>query len=100
MKKITLNNKSYYNFLKSTLSIDDIVNFSIQNNLSYASIIDENMHGAIEFYNKCLNNQIKPIIGFDFKLNNNYYCLIAKNFEGYKVLTKINSYLNLNREFS
>ena len=61
-----------------------------------------NMYGVIEFYNKCVENGIKPIIGCEIYLaendhkiktpqNKRYYHLIllAKNNNGYKNLVKI-----------
>lgn len=91
MKLAPLNNKSYYCFLESSLSIDDIINFSVKNNIKYASLIDTNLFGSIEFYNKCLYNNIKPIIGLEVKINNEIYLLIAKNYNGFKVLSNISS---------
>ncbi len=63
------------------------------------------MYGAIEFYQACLDNEIKPIIGFeayiaprrmtdkDPELDKNLYRLIllAENFEGYQNLMKLSS---------
>lgn len=61
-----------------------------------------NMYGVIEFYKKCVENDIKPIIGCEIYLaendhkiktpqNKRYYHLIllAKNNNGYKNLVKI-----------
>jgi DNA polymerase-3 subunit alpha len=62
----------------------------------------ENLYGAIEFYESCIKNEIKPIIGaeinftlnfntlrFSKKITTNYITLLAKNYEGYKNLIKL-----------
>ncbi|MBR2857850.1 PHP domain-containing protein, partial [bacterium] len=83
---------SYYTFLQSSLSINEIVDFAVSNNLKYASLVDINvMYGAIEFYKQCLQNQIKPIIGIQIKYQNSDLVLIAKNYHGYKRLMQISS---------
>ena len=83
---------SYYTFLQSSLSINEIVDFAVSNNLKYASLVDINvMYGAIEFYKQCLQNQIKPIIGIQIKYQNSDLVLIAKNYHGYKKLMQISS---------
>lgn len=62
-----------------------------------------NMYGAIEFYTKCQDAGIKPIIGCEFYLapksrfdknpesENTHLVLLAKNYNGYKNLMKITS---------
>ena len=83
---------SYYTFLKSTLSIDDIIQFAIDQNLEYASLVDINvLYGAMEFYKKCNQSNIKPIIGLQIKYKNSDLVLIAKNYDGYKKLITISS---------
>ncbi len=72
------------------------------------------MYGAIEFYQACLDNEIKPIIGFeayiaprgmsdkDPELDKQLYRLIllAENFEGYQNLMKLSSEGHLNGFFN
>lgn len=57
------------------------------------SIVDNNMFGVMEFYKKCLQNDIKPIIGLEVKLDNNLV-LYAKNYNGYKNLLKISTIMS------
>ncbi len=99
--KTKLNTRSYYNFLESTLSIDDIINHSINNHLQHACLLDDNMHGVIEFYNKCLSNNLTPIIGLNVKnyLDHQIY-VIAKNYNGYKTLCKLTSFESLQKDIS
>ncbi len=80
-----------YSLLKSMIKIDDLIKFLKEHNLKTCAICDENMFGAIEFYRKCLNNNIKPILGLQVKFNNFYFCLYAKNYAGYQNLLLLNT---------
>ena len=87
----TLGIKSDYSILKSLIKIDDLVSFCVNNKIPFASLIDDNLFSSIEFYDKCLKNNIKPIIGLDIVLEEKHLYLFAKNYNGYKSLLKINT---------
>ncbi len=87
----TLGIKSDYSILKSLIKIDDLVSFCVNNKIPFASLIDDNLFSSIEFYDKCLKNNIKPIIGLDIILEDKHLYLFAKNYNGYKSLLKINT---------
>ncbi|MGL4950363.1 MAG: DNA polymerase III subunit alpha, partial [Mycoplasma sp.] len=89
---------SYFTLLESTLSIDEIIENSIKNNLQYAILTDKNLYGSIEFYFKAKSKWINPIIGLDYIKDNARYLLIAKNNSGYHNLMKIHSYQNMNKK--
>ena len=86
-----LNIKTEYTLLSSMIKIKDLVNFALKNNLSSLNITDNNMYGAMEFYNSCKKNNIKPIIGLELTIEDKIIILYAKNFSGYKNLLKITS---------
>ena len=91
--------KTDYSLLSSLIKIDDLVEFASSNNIKSLGIADDNLCGAIEFYHKCLKNNIKPIIGLNLKIDSIAIILYAKNYNGYLNLIKINSLLeeeNLN----
>ena len=91
--------KTDYSLLSSLIKIDDLVEFASSNNIKSLGIADDNLCGAIEFYHKCLKNNIKPIIGLTLKIDSMTIILYAKNYNGYLNLIKINSLLeeeNLN----
>ena len=91
-KYINLITHSHYSLLQSSLSLEQIVNFAVENNNEYASLIDVNvMYGANEFYNLCKTKNIKPIIGLQVNFSNSNLALIAKNYSGYQLLLKISS---------
>ena len=87
--------KSDYSFLSSTITIDDMISFCKQSRFSYASLIDNNLFGALHFYNACAANNLKPILGLelnvDYKGNNYPLIFIAKSEIGYKNLVKLTS---------
>jgi len=94
MNYIPLNIKTHYELLSSLIKIDDLVSFALQNDIKTLGITDSNMFSCMEFYNKCKNNSIKPIIGIDiYNLNVIVY---AKNYNGYKALCNIVSEKNIN----
>lgn len=80
-----------YTLLKSLIKIDDLIAFLIKNGLKCCAICDENLFGVMEFYTKCLKNNIKPIIGMTIILNDYPVYLYAKNYVGYKNLLQIHS---------
>ena len=92
--------KSGYTFLSSTLKIEDIIDIAKKNKYDYLGLIDKDvMFGCMEFYNQCIKNNVKPIIGVEFDLSNEtLVCLIAKDNEGYKGLVKLSSYVNVKKE--
>ena len=83
--------KTDYSLLKSLIKIPDLISFSLANNIDVLGILDENLFGSIEFYDACIKNNIKPIIGLDTIVNNLHLYLYASDYEGYKSLLKINT---------
>lgn len=88
---------TYYSLLESTLSVKDIINFSINHNLKYVVICDNNLSCAMEFYHEAKKQNLEPVIGLDFNFNNSHYLLIAKNNTGYHQLLIIESLLKTNK---
>ena len=88
---IPLLNKTTYTFLSSLLEVDDLIEIAKSNNLNTIAICDDNMYGTMEFIKKCELNNLKPIVGVDFKSR----LLFAKNYDGYSNLLKL---INLQSE--
>ena len=82
---IPLLNKTTYTFLSSLLEIDDLISIAKINKLDTIAICDDNMYGVFEFIKKCQLNNIKPVVGVDFKTR----LLFAKNYNGYLNLLKL-----------
>lgn len=79
--------KTDNSLLKSLIKIDDLIKFAIKNNIKSLAIADDSMYGCLEFYIKCKNNNIKPIIGLEI----NNIVLYAINYNGYKNLIKLDT---------
>lgn len=83
-----INIKTDNYLLHSMIKIDDLIKYSIENNIKALTITDNNMYGALEFYLKCKKNNIKPIIGIEINIPEKII-LYAMNYEGYKNLMKL-----------
>lgn len=82
---------SEYSLLKSTIKIDDLIDFLMSNNISSAAIVDDNLYGVMEFYKKMKSHNLKPIIGYRIKILDYELFCYAKNYNGYLNLLKINT---------
>ena len=92
---------SYFSLLMSSITIDDIINLALKNEQKYVCLTDfNNMYGAMEFYNKALQNNLKPIIGLHVIYANEHLYLIAKNNVGYQNLLKISSNIMTNQQYN
>lgn len=61
---IHLHNHTHFSLLDAISSVDGLVNAAVENKMKAVAITDHGvMFGAMEFYKKCLKNNIKPIIG-------------------------------------
>ncbi len=104
MKLCNLYVKTEYSLLQSSCALDELIARAKQDNYSALAITDEgNMHGAIKFYEKCVSNNLKPIIGlkitYHYDNNENDLLLYAMNTFGYQNLMKIASRSKLNSGF-
>ena len=75
MKYSPLGIKSEYTLLTSLIKISDLINFAMQNNITTIGLLDDNLNGVMEFYDTCLLNNIKPVIGLKVSINDNIYYL-------------------------
>jgi DNA polymerase III subunit alpha len=98
MSFVHLQVSSAYSLLSSTASIKTLVHKAVQNNYRAMAITDRNvMYGVIPFYQECLKNNIKPIIGMTADVISESeeksfpLVLLAKNNAGYRNLLKISS---------
>ena len=91
--------KTGYSFLSSTLKIEDIIDVAKNNKYEYLGIMDKDvMFGSMEFYNACVKNNIKPLIGMEVDVNNDTtLCLFAKDNIGYLGLVKLSSLINVDK---
>lgn len=87
--KVYLNVKSGYSFLKSIIRINEYINLAKEKKLSCLALIDENLHALPSFYNACVNNNLKPIVGLRLFINEEELFIIAKNNNGLRELYQI-----------
>ncbi len=87
--------KTDYSLLQSLIQIDDLINYAKKNNLPALTITDDNLSGVFEFYQKCCQNNIKPIIGLEILIEQEKVVLYAKNYRGFQDLIKINLHSEL-----
>ena len=80
-----------YSILKSLIKIDDLITFLNERKISSCGICDDNLYGSFEFYNKCIKNNIKPIIGLSINLDAKPLYIYAINYKGFKNLLKIHT---------
>ena len=83
-----LNIKTSNYLITSMVQIKDLIKAAKENNIKALGLADNNMYGALEFYNLCLKNNIKPIIGLEISIPDKII-LYAKNYEGYQNLVKL-----------
>ena len=103
---VHLHTHSHYSLLRALPKIKELVKTAKQRGFSAVSLTDYGaMYGAIEFYQVCKKEEIKPIIGFvaylaprgmkdvDPKVDTNVseLVLLAKNYDGYRNLMKLTS---------
>ncbi len=93
---IPLGVKTDYSLMNSLIKIDDLIVYLKTNNITACGILDDNLFGSMNFYNTCLKNGIKPIIGLVVKIGENKVYLYAKNYNGFLNLLKINTKVQLN----
>lgn len=102
-KFVHLHLHTEYSLLDGAARIDKLVKILKEREAPACAITDHgNMYGTVKFFEKCKANGIKPIIGTEFYVADNYkdktgkfdyahITILAKNDEGYKNLCKLNS---------
>ena len=94
---IPLYNKSNYSLLSSMLTIDDLVNYAVDNKISSMALSDDTMYGVMEFIHKCQSKNIKPIVGLSVHLEEFSVVLYCKDYLGYQNLIKLSTIQNEGR---
>jgi len=99
-----LHTHSHYSLLTALPKIKELVSRAREEQMPALALTDNgNMYGIIEFYQECLKQEVKPILGVDFYValktrhdkrpgidnQNNRLILLAKNELGYKNLIKL-----------
>ena len=80
-----------YSLLKSLIKIPTLMKFLNANNIKVCGICDDELFGIMDFYENCVSNNIKPIIGLEIEVDGIKVMLYPKNYKGYLKLLKINT---------
>lgn len=88
---VPLGIKTDYSLLKSLIKIPELIKYLNEHNITTAGLLDDNLFGSMCFYNSCIKNNIKPIIGINITLSIGNIYLYAMNYNGYQNLLKINT---------
>ena len=106
---------SHFSLLNGLTKIEPLVKAAKKKGFSSVALTDNgSMYGAIKFYQTCLAEKMKPIIGFDAYIaprrmedkdiqeDKDLYrlVLIAENYEGYCNLMKLSSFGHLDGFFN
>lgn len=89
--------RSGFSLMHSTVKMDTLIQTAKKYNQSSIALTDENvMHGVIPFYEACLANGIKPLLGMTTTIvhidgRKDAVILIAKNKTGYKQLLQLST---------
>src|SRR3989338_2114400 len=115
MDFVHLHVHSHYSLLYGMMKPKKFPAYAKERGFSAISLVDYgSMYGAIEFYQACIENGIKPIIGFeayisprrmedkDPELDKDLYqlVLLAENYDGYRNLMLITSEGHLRGTFN
>jgi DNA polymerase-3 subunit alpha len=85
-----LNCHSYFSFKYGTMSISELIEQAVANNISTLALTDiNNTSAGLEFVRQCELHNIKPILGIDFRNGaEQQFVGIAKNNAGYRELNE------------
>ncbi len=94
--------QTQYNLLSSAIRLKDYIKLAKEQSFDFLTITDKNLFASYKFYQDCIKNQIKPIIGieYEYSVNNikSKVLLYAKNNDGYKNLIKASTLLRTSDE--
>lgn len=101
---IPLHVHTNYSLLQGTIRIEELLETCRTNNFRSIALTDTNvMNGLIQFSKKCIEANIKPVLGTcitDPDDEKKYVIFLAKNNQGYSDICKIITQRKLNDDFN
>ena len=93
------NAHSYYSLRYGVISNEELVQAALKNGYDTLAITDiNNSSGVLEFVKLCIENNIKPIVGMEFRSGDNMlYIALARNNQGFMEINEWMSLANLNK---
>ncbi len=97
-----LNVHSKYSLMESTISINELANAAVKNDMKTTALTDKHvLSGAVEFYRQATEKNIKPIISCEISITNNgvlsRMIILIKDIKGYENLCQIVSKSNMEK---
>lgn len=91
-----LNCHTFFSLRYGTLSCQELINEAVDKGIEVLTLTDiNNTSGAFEFVKQCKANSIKPVVGIEFRNEDELlYIGIAKNNKGFQELNKLLSKSN------
>ncbi|MBC7556892.1 MAG: PHP domain-containing protein, partial [Chryseobacterium sp.] len=79
-----LNCHTFHSLRYGTISIENLVQQAVENNIKTLALTDINtITGIYDFTKLCHQNEIKPVVGVEIRSENElYYITLAKNAKG------------------
>jgi DNA polymerase-3 subunit alpha len=92
-----LNAHSYYSLRYGVISNEKLIKAAVENNYEAIAITDiNNTSGVLEFVKLCLESNIKPIVGMEFRKKDELlFISLARNNEGYREINELMTDHNL-----
>jgi DNA-directed DNA polymerase III PolC len=86
-----LNCHTFHSLRYGTISIEDLVQQAVENNIKTLALTDINtITGIYDFTKLCHQNNIKPVVGVEIRSENElYYITLAKNARGIAEVNKM-----------
>ena len=94
-----LNAHSYYSLRFGVISNEELVDAAVKHKYEAMAITDiNNSSGVLEFVKLCLEKGIKPIVGMDFRREEDMlYVALARNNAGFREINELMTLTNLNK---
>ena len=83
--------KTNYSLLSSLIKVEDLIEYAKANKIPSLGICDDNMFITMKFYKLCIENNIKPILGLEVKIEDYIVLCFAKDYKGYQNLIKLST---------
>ncbi|MEE9167006.1 MAG: PHP domain-containing protein [Candidatus Neomarinimicrobiota bacterium] len=82
--------KSHYTFLKGIHSPSELVDFARKKGVKTLCLADKNgLYGAVEFYIRCREANIQPLIATELVQDKRHVTIVARNGKGYEELCRL-----------
>lgn len=98
--KMYLNCHSFHSLRYGTIPVEELVQMAKEKGIKVLGLTDINASaGVFDFVKACLKNDIKPIVGIEFRVNNKLlYVGLARTFNGFSEMCRFLSEHNITKK--